>query len=113
MSDEGDVLYVFPKDYRTKLATKSLRIQIEPFLEKAKVLSFVMIEQWIDLDLNVNLSSELYILCAWQGAADYLTRVSFGTALIASIVIVYTTIIVLLSSKRFSFDLNEIMLSCL
>lgn len=45
MSDEGDVLYVFPKDYRTKLATKSLRIQIEPFLEKAKVLSFVMIEQ--------------------------------------------------------------------
>uniref|UniRef100_A0A1J3K4S0 Uncharacterized protein, chloroplastic n=1 Tax=Noccaea caerulescens TaxID=107243 RepID=A0A1J3K4S0_NOCCA len=69
VSDEGDVLYVFPKDYRTKLATKSLRIQIEPFLEKAK------------------------------GAADYLTRVSFGTALIASIVIVYTTIIVLLSSK--------------
>ncbi|KAL1201509.1 hypothetical protein V5N11_002709 [Cardamine amara subsp. amara] len=69
VSDEGDVLYVFPKDYRTKLAAKSLRIKIEPFLEKAK------------------------------GAADYLARVSFGTALIASIVIVYTTIIVLLSSK--------------
>ncbi|CAN8297943.1 unnamed protein product [Cochlearia groenlandica] len=69
VSDEGDVLYVFPRDYRSKLATKSLRIQIEPFLEKAK------------------------------GVADYLTRVSFGTALIASIVIVYTTIIVLLSSR--------------
>ncbi|ESQ40303.1 hypothetical protein EUTSA_v10013253mg [Eutrema salsugineum] len=69
VSDEGDVLYVFPRDYRSKLATKSLRIQIEPFLEKAK------------------------------GAVDYLTRVSFGTALIASIVIVYTTIIVLLSSR--------------
>lgn len=40
VSDEGDVLYVFPKDYRTKLAAKSLRIQIEPFLEKAKVVSF-------------------------------------------------------------------------
>ncbi|KAG2262483.1 hypothetical protein Bca52824_069562 [Brassica carinata] len=69
VSDEGDVLYVFPRDYRSKLATKSLRVQIEPFLDKAK------------------------------GAADYLTRVSFGTALIASIVIVYTTIIVLISSR--------------
>ncbi|KAL0728644.1 hypothetical protein Bca4012_024737 [Brassica carinata] len=69
VSDEGDVLYVFPRDYRSKLATKSLRIQIEPFLDKAK------------------------------GALDYLTRVSFGTALIASIVIVYTSIILLLSSR--------------
>ncbi|EOA22047.1 hypothetical protein CARUB_v10002572mg [Capsella rubella] len=69
VSDEGDVLYVFPKDYRTKLAAKSLRIQIEPFLEKAK------------------------------SAIDYLARVSFGTALIASIVIVYTSIIALLSSR--------------
>lgn len=42
VSDEGDVLYVFPKDYRAKLATKSLRIKIEPWLDKAKVpiLSF-------------------------------------------------------------------------
>ncbi|CAH8269962.1 unnamed protein product [Arabidopsis lyrata] len=69
VSDEGDVLYVFPRDYRTKLAAKSLRIQIEPYLEKAK------------------------------GAIDYLARVSFGTALIASIVIVYTSIIALLSSR--------------
>ncbi|CAN6991670.1 unnamed protein product [Brassica oleracea var. botrytis] len=69
VSDEGDVLYVFPRDYRSKLATKSLRIQIEPFLDKAK------------------------------GAVDYLTRVTFGTALIASIVIVYTSIILLLSSR--------------
>ncbi|CAN6838330.1 unnamed protein product [Brassica oleracea] len=69
VSDEGDVLYVFPRDYRSKLATKSLRIQIEPFLDKAKV------------------------------AVDYLTRVTFGTALIASIVIVYTSIILLLSSR--------------
>lgn len=37
VSDEGDVLYVFPKDYRAKLATKSLRIKLEPFFEKAKV----------------------------------------------------------------------------
>lgn len=38
VSDEGDVLYVFPKDYRSKLAAKSIRIKIEPFIEKAKVL---------------------------------------------------------------------------
>ncbi|KAK6944058.1 hypothetical protein RJ641_025160 [Dillenia turbinata] len=69
VSDEGDVLYVFPKDYRAKLAAKSFRIKIEPLFEKAKL------------------------------AAEYLVRVSFGTALIASIVIVYTTIIALLSSR--------------
>ncbi|WJZ93609.1 hypothetical protein VitviT2T_012536 [Vitis vinifera] len=69
VSDEGDVLYVFPKDYRSKLAAKSFRIKLEPFVEKAK------------------------------SAAEYLVRVSFGTALIASIVLVYTTIIALLSSR--------------
>ncbi|KAF9683904.1 hypothetical protein SADUNF_Sadunf04G0062500 [Salix dunnii] len=70
VSDEGDVLYVFPKDYRSKLAAKSLRLKFEPLFEKGKA------------------------------AAEYLIRVSFGTALIASIVIVYTTIIAILSSSR-------------
>ncbi|KAF6165924.1 hypothetical protein GIB67_012821 [Kingdonia uniflora] len=70
VSDEGDVLYVFPRDYRSKLAAKSFRLRIEPLLEKSK------------------------------SAAEYIIRVSFGTALIASIVIVYTTIIALLSSRR-------------
>lgn len=37
VSDEGDVLYVFPKDYRAKLAAKSFRIKFEPWLDKAKV----------------------------------------------------------------------------
>ncbi|XP_058222602.1 uncharacterized protein At5g03900, chloroplastic isoform X2 [Rhododendron vialii] len=69
VSDEGDVLYVFPKDYRSKLAAKSFRMKIEPFIDKAK------------------------------SATEYVVRVSFGTALIASIVIVYTTIIALLSSR--------------
>ncbi|KAL6982240.1 hypothetical protein U1Q18_050571 [Sarracenia purpurea var. burkii] len=69
VSDEGDVLYVFPKDYRSNLAAKSFRIKIEPFIEKAK------------------------------STAEYLVRVSFGTALIASIVIVYTAIIALISSR--------------
>ncbi|EYU35487.1 hypothetical protein ABFS82_10G053300 [Erythranthe guttata] len=74
VSDEGDVLYVFPKDYRSKLAGKSFWIKAEPLLEKGKM------------------------------AAEYVVRVSFGTALIASIVIVYTTIIAIASSSRESDD---------
>ncbi|EPS67521.1 hypothetical protein M569_07252, partial [Genlisea aurea] len=70
VSDEGDVLYTFPDDYRSKLASKSLRIKIEPLLEKGK------------------------------RTAEYLTRVAFGTALVASIVLVYTTIIAIVSSSR-------------
>ncbi|KAD3336383.1 hypothetical protein R6Q59_028394 [Mikania micrantha] len=69
VSDEGDVLYVFPNDFRSKLGAKSLRIKTEPYLEKAK------------------------------SGAEYLIRVTFGTALIASIVIVYTTIIAILTSS--------------
>ncbi|XP_020111606.1 uncharacterized protein At5g03900, chloroplastic isoform X1 [Ananas comosus] len=69
VSEEGDVLYVFPKDYRTKLVAKSFRMKVEPFLDKLKA------------------------------AGAYLIRVSFGTALIASIILVYTTIIVLISSQ--------------
>ncbi|KAL8526366.1 hypothetical protein ACS0TY_015545 [Phlomoides rotata] len=74
VSDEGDVLYVFPNDYRVKLAAKSFKIKIEPLLEKGKM------------------------------AAEYIVRVSFGTALIASIVLVYTTIIAIASSSRDSDD---------
>ncbi|KAH1265211.1 chloroplastic protein [Glycine max] len=74
VSGEGDVLYVFPKDYRSRLGAKSFRIKAEPFFEKAKA------------------------------AGEYLIRVSFGTALIASIVIVYTTIIALVTSSRSEED---------
>lgn len=74
VSDEGDVLYVFPKDYRSNLAGKSIRLKIEPFLSKLKA------------------------------AADYLIRVTFGTTLLASIVLVYSTIMVLLTSSRSEND---------
>ncbi|KAL8152928.1 hypothetical protein V2J09_010688 [Rumex salicifolius] len=69
VSNEGDVLYVFPREYRSKLSAKSIRMKLEPLLEKTK------------------------------SAAGYIVRVSFGTALIASIVLVYTTIIALISSR--------------
>ena len=42
VSEEGDILYVFPRDYRSKLAAKSFRIKAEPFFEKAKVLKIVI-----------------------------------------------------------------------
>lgn len=48
-----------------------------------------------------NLQFRLFL----QLATEYVVRVSFGTALIASIVIVYTTIIALLSSRRY-LDVN-------
>ncbi|KAK6139932.1 hypothetical protein DH2020_026308 [Rehmannia glutinosa] len=64
----------FLEDYRSKLAAKSFGMKIEPLLEKGKM------------------------------AAEYLVRVSFGTALIASIVLVYTTIIAIASSSRDSDD---------
>ncbi|KQJ99730.1 uncharacterized protein At5g03900, chloroplastic isoform X2 [Brachypodium distachyon] len=69
VSGEGEVLYVFPKDYRAKLAGKSFRMRVEPLVNKAKEV----------------------------GA--YVVRVSFGTALVASIVLVYTTIIAIISSS--------------
>lgn len=31
------MLYVFPKDYRAKLAGKSFRMRVEPLVDKAKV----------------------------------------------------------------------------
>ena len=37
VSDEGDVLYVLPKDYRSNLSNKSLRMKLEPILDKLKV----------------------------------------------------------------------------
>ncbi|EFJ27073.1 hypothetical protein SELMODRAFT_96266 [Selaginella moellendorffii] len=74
VSDEGDVLYVFSKDYRSNLLAKSFRLKIEPALSKLKA------------------------------GAEYLIRVSFGTTLIASLVIVYTSIFVLLSSARRYWD---------
>ncbi|CAN0847036.1 Uncharacterized protein At5g03900, chloroplastic [Linum grandiflorum] len=77
VSDDGDVLYVFPKDYRTKLASKSFRLKIEPLVDKAKT------------------------------TAEYVIRVSFGTALVASIVVVYTTILLLLSSRSSDDDRRE------
>jgi len=41
VSDEGDVLYVLPKDYRSNLSAKSLRLKLEPVLDKVKVRNII------------------------------------------------------------------------
>lgn len=52
MSDEGDVLYVFPKSYRTNLSAKSFKMKIEPLLEKTKVICFVcVVVQHLEINL--------------------------------------------------------------
>jgi hypothetical protein len=76
VSDEGDVLFCLPRDYRSVLAQKSFRLRAEPYLKKA------------------------------EEVGSYLVRVSFGTTLLASIVLVYTTIVVLAtsSSSRYGYS---------
>lgn len=69
VSNEGDVLFCLPRDYRNVLLQKSFKLRAEPFLKKA------------------------------EEVGSYLVRVSFGTTLLASIVLVYTTIMVLATSS--------------
>ncbi|XP_050379543.1 LOW QUALITY PROTEIN: uncharacterized protein LOC126796869 [Argentina anserina] len=65
-SDEGNVLYVFPEDYRARLVANSFILRVEPLLQMAK------------------------------DVGEDLARVAFGTALISSIILVWTAIIVAL-----------------
>eukprot|EP00245_Coleochaete_scutata_P013752 TRINITY_DN569_c0_g1_i1.p1 TRINITY_DN569_c0_g1~~TRINITY_DN569_c0_g1_i1.p1 ORF type:complete len:569 (-),score=108.19 TRINITY_DN569_c0_g1_i1:162-1868(-) len=69
VSDEGDVLYGFPSNYRSNLTSKSLALKVEP------------------------------VFAALKGAGAYLTRVAFGTALLTSILLVVSTIVILASSR--------------
>jgi len=68
VSSDGEVLYVFRENFRALVRSKSLVIKLEPIADGAKM------------------------------AAAYLARVSFGTALIVSIVVVFAALVVLSSS---------------
>ncbi|CAI5463679.1 unnamed protein product, partial [Closterium sp. Yama58-4] len=70
VSDEGDVLYVLPRNLRALIAQRSLRMRLAPMAAQAKA------------------------------AAGYVMRVSFGTALVASVLVVYTSIFVLMTSAQ-------------
>ncbi|CAI5505488.1 unnamed protein product [Closterium sp. Naga37s-1] len=74
VSDEGDVLYVLPRNLRALIAQRSLRMRLAPMAAQAKA------------------------------AAGYVMRVSFGTALVASVVVVYTSIFVLMTSAQADSD---------
>ena len=70
VSSEGEILYKFARNFRSVVRSKSLAIRLEPAIQKTKAV----------------------------GA--YLVRVGFGTALIASIAIVFAAIVVIATSSR-------------
>ena len=70
VAEDGEVLYSFGRDFRSVIRSKSLAIRLEPRIAKAKA------------------------------TAAYLVRVGFGTALIASIMIVFAAIVVISTSSR-------------
>ena len=68
VSDAGDVLYVLPSNFKQVITGKSWLLRAEPFLQKVR------------------------------DASAYLVRVTFGTALITSVILVWVTIVAILSS---------------
>lgn len=74
VSSAGDLTYVFPRSTRGILGSKSFKMRMEPLVNGAK------------------------------NFASYLFRVAFGTSLVASVMIVYTAIFALLSSKSNDSD---------
>lgn len=74
MSNDGDLVYELPGSFRQALQSKSVRLRLEPLIERV------------------------------SGGAMYVTRVSFGTALIASLVIVYMAIIAITTSRDSNDD---------
>ena len=68
VSGSGDILYALPSNFKQVIAGKSWLLRAEPFLQKLR------------------------------DASAYLVRVSFGTALITSVVLVWLTILAILSS---------------
>eukprot|EP00854_Cymbomonas_tetramitiformis_P013538 gene13538-16003_t len=72
VSDSGEIVYKYPKDVRGALRAKSFAFRIEPLLEKV------------------------------AEAAAFGVRVAFGSALVISVILVWVTIIVLLSRGKSS-----------
>lgn len=66
---QGTIVYSFPRSFRSDVSTRSLLLRLRPL--------------WLGA----------------QKAAAYLTRVLFGTALVASIFIVWLAVVVILSGK--------------
>lgn len=72
MSDAGDVLWVLPPNFKAIIRGRSWLLRLEPVLAGAR------------------------------SAADYVVRVSFGTTLVASVVLVTATIFAILTASQSS-----------
>ncbi len=69
VSEDGDILYVLPQDFKARLRNRSLMLRLEPAFKGIRA------------------------------AASYLTRISFGTALIASVTLVWVAILAIQSGS--------------
>ncbi len=74
VSDRGDVVYTFSRDFKRTLVQRSAWLRLEPVLQGA------------------------------QRVGAYLSRVVFGTTLVASILLVYVTLVALMTASRSSND---------
>ena len=72
MSDAGDVLWVLPPNFKAIIRGRSWLLRLDP------------------------------VLAGVRNAADYVVRVSFGTTLVASIVLVTATIVAILTASQSS-----------
>ncbi|MDJ0775874.1 MAG: hypothetical protein QNJ49_21035 [Mastigocoleus sp. MO_167.B18] len=77
VADDGDIVYLFPKNFRQVLRNKNLRLQLQEWWQKI-----------------------------W-GVLFYLIRISFGIFLIVSIVLIYITIIVVISAANSDRDSDD------
>eukprot|EP00884_Botryococcus_braunii_P020460 jgi/Botrbrau1/7098/Bobra.0165s0120.2 len=74
VSSTGDVIYSLPRDFRSILRNKSLLLRLAPAFKTA------------------------------QNIAGYITRVSFGTALVASVAVVWAAVFALLTTQQSDRD---------
>ena len=74
VAEDGDIVYLFPKNFRQILRNKNLRLQLQEWWEKIWKVLF------------------------------YLIRISFGVFLIVSIALIYITIIVAISAANSDRD---------
>ncbi|MEO0968418.1 MAG: hypothetical protein AAFX80_08780 [Cyanobacteria bacterium J06639_18] len=77
VADDGDIVYLFPKNFRQVLRNKNLRLQLQEWWQKI-----------------------------W-GVLFYLIRISFGIFLIVSIALIYITIIVVISAANSDRDSDD------
>ena len=77
VTDRGEVIYIFPPDFRQVLIRKYVRLQIQAWLDRIWAVVF------------------------------YLIKISFGILLIASISVVYITILAITLATLFSNESND------